>query len=171
MAVRTIVFITETQCLLRASSAVTISGIRAIWSARLSGRATPLLVVILGNGNAALCGPVGDPPPAFLDLDVARVEKICSTALSEPDCHSALRFLATEIPEVEAPVPGVRNEGFFATHELLRGVPVFRPRNSRRAIATSQCASLDVCRTPPPSIRPSSPGSTCTCRSRAYLPD
>jgi len=97
--------------------------IRAVWSARLAGRATPLLVVVLTGERAALCGPSGDPPPAFLGLDVGRVERICRTALAEPDRHAALRFLATVIPEADGPLPGVRNEGLFATHELQKGLP------------------------------------------------
>jgi hypothetical protein len=51
------------------------------------------------------------------------VERICRTALSEPDRHAALRFLRTALPEVEGPLHGVRNEGLFATHELQKGLP------------------------------------------------
>lgn len=108
---------------LRAPAPISMATLRAAWSARLAGRATPLLVVVLISNRAALCGPVGEPPPAFIDLDIDRVERICRTALTEPDRHVALRFLATAIPEAEAPVPGVRNEGLFATHELQRGLP------------------------------------------------
>ena len=28
------------------------------------------------------------------------------------------------IPEADAPLPGLRNEGLFATHELQRGLPM-----------------------------------------------
>lgn len=107
---------------LRAPS-VTMSGIRAVWATRLRGRATPLLVVVLSGHRAALCGPAGEPPPTFLDLDANRVERICRTALAEPDRHGALRFLATAIREADAPMAGVRNEGLFATHELQNGLP------------------------------------------------
>jgi hypothetical protein len=108
---------------LRAAGGITISTIRAVWSARLAGRATPLLVVVLTGERAALCGPSGDAPPAFLELEVGRVERICRTALAEPDRHAALRFLATVIPDADGPLPGVRNEGLFATHELQKGLP------------------------------------------------
>ena len=97
--------------------------LRAAWKARLKGRATPLLLVALHNGRAALCGPAGEQPPAHPDLVAERVERICRAALAEPDRHSALRFLRTAIGEIEAPISGLRNEGLFASHELERGVP------------------------------------------------
>jgi hypothetical protein len=100
-----------------------VSELRAVWKTRLAGRATPLLVVTLHDGRAALCGPLGDQPPAFPDLDAPRVQRICQTALTEPDRHRATKFLLTVIPEIEANTPGLRNEGFFATHELEVGVP------------------------------------------------
>lgn len=97
--------------------------LRAAWKARLKGRATPLVMVALYDAHAAICGPGGDQPPAFSDLDPERVERICRTALEEPDRHAALRFLHAVIPEVQARLAGVRNEGLFATHELEYGVP------------------------------------------------
>jgi len=100
-----------------------LSDLRALWKVRLKGRATPLLMVALYDAHAAICGPGGDQPPAFSDLDPERIERICRTALEEPDRHAALRFLHSVIPEVEARLAGVRNEGLFATHELEYGVP------------------------------------------------
>lgn len=82
-----------------------------------------MLLVVLYDGKAALCGPAGDHPPAFAGLDPGKVERICAAALSEPDRHAALRFLHSAVPEVETPLSGVRNEGLFATHELQSGVP------------------------------------------------
>jgi len=97
--------------------------VRTVWKARLGGRATPLLFIVLYGDRAALCGPSGDQPPTFLDLEIGRLERICRSALAEPDRHAALRFLHTTIPEVETPLTGLRNEGLFATHELEFGVP------------------------------------------------
>jgi hypothetical protein len=105
------------------TSAPTVTTLRAVWKARLGGRATPLLLVVLYDSKAALCGPSGDHPPAFIGLDASKVERICKAALDEPDRHAALRFLHSSIPEVETPLSGVRNEGLFATHELQSGVP------------------------------------------------
>ncbi len=111
--------------------------LRAVWKARLAGRATPLLLVVLHDrgqagpvsteapsfGSVALCGPSGDQPPVVHDLDPAQVERICASALDEPDRHAALRFLLSVLPDLELPVLGLHNEGFFATHELHAGVP------------------------------------------------
>lgn len=97
--------------------------LRAVWKSRLGGRVAPLLLVVLhGGGRAAICGPAGEDPAAFLDLEERRVERICRTALEEPDRHSALRFLRNAIPEIEASLSGLRNEGLFATHELINGI-------------------------------------------------
>ena len=60
----------------------------------------------------------------YLDLDPGQVQRLCLTALAEPDRHAAARFPKTVVPEVESPLPGLRNEGLFATHELARGVPL-----------------------------------------------
>jgi hypothetical protein len=101
----------------------TATVLRVVWRARLAGRATPLLLVVLYDGKVALCGPAGDHPPAFVGLDPGKVERICTAALGEPDRHATLRFLHSAVPEVETPLSGVRNEGLFATHELQSGVP------------------------------------------------
>ena len=62
-----------------------VAVLKTAWKARLAGRATPLLLVVLYNGRAALCGPGGDQPPAFADLKPDIVERMCATALDEPD--------------------------------------------------------------------------------------
>jgi hypothetical protein len=99
------------------------------WLARVGGRATPVLVAatyaVHGDTNrVALCGPTGEKPPVYPDLDPEVVTRILETALEEGDRHSALRFLRYVLPTVqETTVPGVRNEGFLSTHELEEGVP------------------------------------------------
>ncbi len=89
------------------------------------GWTTPVLLEVIAQGDrAALCGPAGEIPPVFLDLDVGQVERICRTALAEPNRHAAARFLWSVLPEVkESQIPGLRNQGLFATHELEKGVP------------------------------------------------
>jgi len=108
---------------------------RAVWKARHGGRAVPLLLVALYDDKAALCGPSGDEPPVYLDHDVDQVERLCLAALAEPDRHAAARFLKSVVPEIESPLPGLRNEGLFATHELSHGVPARRdwPTAQQRA--------------------------------------
>jgi len=93
------------------------------WRARLDGRAVPLLMVDLYQDRAAICGPSGDEPPVFFDLDPDQVKRLCTAALNEPDRHAAARFLRSVMPQVESRLPGLRNEGLFATHELDYGVP------------------------------------------------
>jgi hypothetical protein len=116
----------------------TLSQLRAIWSSRLAGRATPVLAVVLYGKHSALCGPTGDPPPAFTRLEPDRVERLCRAALAEPDRNAALRFLHAAIPEAEAPLPGVRNQGLFATHELQKGLP----RNARWQESNAKASPL-----------------------------
>jgi hypothetical protein len=108
-----------------ARSAPTVGALRNVWKARLAGRATPLLLVVLYDGKAALCGPAGDQPAAYASLDPGAVERICSTALDEPDRHASLRFLRSVIPQLDSGprVSALTNEGLFATHELQRDVP------------------------------------------------
>lgn len=120
-----------------AASKPSVSELRGLWKVRLAGRATSLLLVVLHDGRAALCGPGGDQPPAFADLDTARIEQLCRAALLEPDRHRALRFLLGAIPEVDAPTPGLRNEGLFATHELTSGVPARADWSGARAKAAT----------------------------------
>ena len=107
----------------RSSRRPTQAAMRDVWRARRGGRAAPLLLVVLYGERAALCGPSGDEPPVYPDLDPGQVGRLCLTALAEPDRHAAGRFLRAVVPEVESPLPGLRNEGLFATQELTHGVP------------------------------------------------
>src|ERR1700682_1740436 len=75
--------------------------LRTAWKGRLAGRVSPLLLVVLYDNKAALCGPTGEHPPAFSGLDRDTVERICSTALDEPDRHAAVRFLRSVLPQLE----------------------------------------------------------------------
>ena len=43
-------------------------------------------------------------------------------ALGEPNHHAAARFLLAALAELDSPVPGLRNVGLLATHELTAGV-------------------------------------------------
>ena len=101
----------------------TKASVKRAWKDRLGGRVVPLLLVALYGDRAALCGPSGEEPPVYFDLDPGQVERICRTALQQPDHHAASRFLRSVVPQVESELPGLRNEGLFATHQLQRGVP------------------------------------------------
>jgi hypothetical protein len=101
--------------------------IRTLWKRRQGGTPSPLLLVVLypsgAQHQAAICGPTGDPPTLVRDLDPANVERIAQAALAEPNRHAAVRFLVEVLGELESELPGLRNEGLLATHELRTGVP------------------------------------------------
>ena len=93
------------------------------WKARRGRRAAPVLLVALHPGGAALCGPAGDAPPVYTDMDEGLVERLAREALGQPDRHAALRFLSQALPSLETDLPGLANEGLLALHELRHGVP------------------------------------------------
>jgi len=101
--------------------------VRNLWKRRHGGAAVPLLLVVaypLGaDSRVAICGPTGDPPTLVFDLDPSTVERVAAAALDEPNRHAAVRFLVGAIGELESELPGLRNEGLFASHHLRTGVP------------------------------------------------
>lgn len=104
-----------------------VSDVRQLWKRRHGGRASPLLLVVLYSDGvttrAAICGPIGDDPPVQRGLDPGMVERLAEASLSEPTRNAAIRFLQGALPETETGLPGIRNSGMFATHELERNVP------------------------------------------------
>ena len=107
----------------QASRSLNRNTLLSTWRARRGGRASPVLLVVMHADGAALCGATGVTPPVYLKLDVDQVERLCREALQQPDRHAALRFLAQALPSLETAVPGIRNEGLLALHELQHGVP------------------------------------------------
>ncbi|MPZ53469.1 MAG: hypothetical protein GEU79_12180 [Acidimicrobiia bacterium] len=109
------------------SSKPNVSDVRQLWKRRKSGRPAPLLLIALypveGGLRAATCGPVGDDPAVLVDRDVGQVERIAATALAEPGRNAAIRFLADTLSDEDDELPGLRNSGMFATHQLVNGVP------------------------------------------------
>jgi hypothetical protein len=97
--------------------------LQAAWKARRGSRAVPVLVVALHDERAWLCGPTGETLPVHADKDVGAIERLCAAALGLPDRHSALLFLSQALPSLDTAVPGIRNEGLFALHELTNDVP------------------------------------------------
>lgn len=98
-----------------------LTALRSAWKARRGARAAPVLLVVLYQNMAALCGPAGEDAPAYVGLDRGQVERICLEALDQPDRHASLRALRDSVPSVESELAGVRNEGFLATQELRVG--------------------------------------------------
>jgi hypothetical protein len=104
-----------------------VTDVRRLWERRHGNRPSPLLLVALypdrAGTRAAVCGPVGATPRVFADLDPGQIERLASAALDEPDRHAATRLLNSVLPEAQSELPGIRNLGMFATHELRAGVP------------------------------------------------
>ena len=98
------------------------TALKEAWKTRHGGRAAPVLVVALyqvgDQQKAALCGPQGDDPPAILDVDIGQTERVCLTALSESDRHSAIRFLHSALEDIDTPLAGLHNEGLLSSHQL-----------------------------------------------------
>ena len=94
---------------------------------RRESRATPVMIVVeTGHGEEAKCslaGPIGEYPLYVSDLTPLQAIAVCRAALEQPDRHSATRFLFRTLSGLGSPVPGLRNEGFLAAHELEVGVP------------------------------------------------
>lgn len=105
-----------------------VEDVRKLWKLRHGGRPSPVLVVVAhpdhGTERAMICGPVGENPPVVGGLELAQVERLCAAALAEPTRHVAVRFLVAMLDGLHAElIPGIRNMGMLATHELRVGVP------------------------------------------------
>ncbi len=101
--------------------------LRELWHARHGNAPSPLLIVVLHPGvagpAASVCGPVPPSPAPVVGLPRDQVERIAATSLAEPNRHAAVRFLQEVLPEADSQLPGVRNIGLVASHELQVGVP------------------------------------------------
>lgn len=102
------------------------NAVRDLWRTRSSGDTPVLLVVTYADGGstkAATCGPVGEQPPVRWDLELEQTARLAAAVLDEPDGHAAVRLLLESLSEVEDALPGVRNDGLLALHDLSDGVP------------------------------------------------
>jgi hypothetical protein len=64
-------------------------------------------------------------------------ERLCKTALSLPDRHTVDRFLREQLPEVESPIFGIRNQGLLATYVIQRGKLEIEEEDWQRATGLS----------------------------------
>lgn len=102
----------------------TATKLRAAWTKRHVGRASPILIVALhaDKTGASVCGPVVLPqtnrPRVYPPMAADKAERICRSALEKPDRHAALAFLQETLPEVSDKILGVLNQGLLATHAL-----------------------------------------------------
>ena len=112
--------------------------IRKVWKARKGKRSAPLVQVILYQGKASLCGAEGENPPIYPDMNIGQAERLCREFLAQPDRHAALRLLAQTGSSFRTSLPGLRNEGLLALHELEHGVPQRNDlQNARRKAQTT----------------------------------
>lgn len=104
------------------------SDVRQLWKRRKGNRPAPLLLVVVysadGWSRTTACGPVGDDPPVYADRDPGQIERIAAAALTEPNRNAAIRLLHEMLPDADSELPGIRNVGMFATHQLKEGVPI-----------------------------------------------
>lgn len=56
-------------------------------------------------------------------VDRGQADRVCDTALNEPNRHAAQRFLTEMLPQLDEELTGLRNQGLLSTHELRVGVP------------------------------------------------
>jgi len=120
--------------------------IRKVWKDRKGGRACPLIFVILHSGRATLCGASGEEPPIYHDLNIGQVERLCKELLDQPDRHDALRLLSHTLSSFRTSLPGIKNEGLLALHELEKGVPLRSDRKEahRKAQTTVGLQGKDL---------------------------
>ena len=111
-----------------AASRPTAAAVRRAHRARRGNRASPVLIAVRypadDGEKVVLCGPDGEQAPVHHDIEPSVAGRICAAALDEPNHHAAVRLLRTTLNELDdLPLPGVRNQGLFATHVLRRDLP------------------------------------------------
>lgn len=119
----------------------TLTNLRELHRSRTGRRATPVLVVATwGDGPTSVFGPLQTSAQYLERAGLEQVERICARALDASDRHAAIRYLHRALPQLEAPIPGLRNEGLFALQELKEGVPTDPRWNWERARTSAEPA-------------------------------
>ncbi len=102
-----------------------VTELRALFRERVGRRAAPVLIVApWGDARAAVCGPTEHNPVEHPRLPMEQVEAVCRKALEAEGRHTAIRLLHQLLPQLDTPIPGLRNGGLFTMQELEHGVPV-----------------------------------------------
>jgi len=102
----------------------TSAQLKELHTKRHRGRPAPVLIVVShGRDRAALVTRFGDEWATKVDLPRSQVERLAAEALDAPDRHIADAVLRSKLPQLDLRVPGLRNAGLFALHELEEGVP------------------------------------------------
>ncbi|MBI2797435.1 MAG: hypothetical protein HYX65_12110 [Gemmatimonadetes bacterium] len=104
-----------------------IAVLRQLHDQRRGRRATQVVVVVTfgaGGSRAAFGTTFGDEwTAAASDLESSQLERVVTAALDAPDRHAAQAVLRDKLGKLSQRIPGLRNAGLFATHELETGVP------------------------------------------------
>ena len=69
-----------------------------------------------------LCGLEKQTSTIYQTLPSEQVQILLANALAAPDHHSATNYLTSKLQQLQD-IPGLRNQGLLATHELQHGVP------------------------------------------------
>ena len=75
------------------------------------------------DGQVAVCGPTGEEPGLYRDLEPGKAVRVAEESLQEPNRNAAIRYLEETLPDLQSSLSGLKNEGMFAIHELNNGVP------------------------------------------------
>jgi hypothetical protein len=94
------------------------SNLRSLWKTRRQGTAVPLIVACEYENKFSVCGPVGDEPPIYENIEKNIVLTICSEALDRESYPLALRSVKDNLVTLEDKTIGLKNEGLFANHVL-----------------------------------------------------
>jgi hypothetical protein len=91
---------------------------------RVNGRATPVVLVVeLSAGGITVFGPNDDAAPLG-PLPEDQAQRVLQAALDEPNHLAARTRLAGLVQAMDSTaMPGIKNSGLFANHELKVGVP------------------------------------------------
>ena len=101
-----------------------ITDLQALFRGRVGRRAAPVLIIApWGNARAAVSGPTEHNLIEHRDLPMEQVEAVCRKALEADGRHAAIRLLHQLLPQLDTPIPGLRNGGLFTMQELEHGVP------------------------------------------------
>ena len=89
----------------------TPSQLRSAWRSRQESRGIPLLVIVIHNEKAFVCGPSGEDPPVYLKIDTAQIESVCKEALEQPSRQAALGSLRDSLGSLQE--EGIPHRGEF----------------------------------------------------------
>ena len=73
------------------------------------------------DNEATLCGADGTKPTFLTTIELARAERLCDDALSQPDRDAAIRLLTNALPAQGTKLPESTNEAVISLYALLHG--------------------------------------------------